>query len=80
MNVLQDDLFKNKYFLSILVVLGVIILFFWVKDFNSVESQCSRHVKKLGSMLNYGGTKSREMALEKASESLIQDCIERGGP
>lgn len=80
MNILKDDLFKNKYFLSVIVFLAIIIGITWLINYNSVESRCRRFTQGLDSVFGIGGNRLRELQIQSASESLIQDCIKRGGP
>ncbi len=80
MDVLRDDLFKNKYFLIIVSILAVIIGVIYLVNSNSVESKCKRYVQNLGTMLGAGGSGLKDIQLQTASESLVQDCIKRGGP
>jgi len=80
MDIFKEDLLKNKYFLilvTILVIAGGVI---WFLNYNSVESRCRRYVKGLGSVFGEERNKLRELQLEKASDSLIRECIRRGGP
>jgi len=79
MDILRDDLFRNKYFLVTLSVVAIISAVIYVIHFNSVESRCQRYVQKMGIILGAGGNKLRDLQLQKASEPLIQDCIKRGG-
>ena len=81
MNVFKDDLFKNKYFVIVLVILAIVVGIAWFINYNSVESKCKRYVQGLGSMLGTGGgNKLRDLQMQTASEPLIQECIKRGGP
>ncbi len=80
MNVLKDDLFKNKYFVITFVILAIIIGIVWFMDYNSMESKCKRHVQGLGSFFSPGENKLRDLQIHTVSEPLIQDCIRRGGP
>ena len=81
MNIFRDDLLKNKYFITIITILSLIIGILWFVNYNSVEQKCKRYVQGLSSHLGTGGeNKLRDLQIQKASESLIQDCIKRGGP
>jgi len=80
MDVLHDDLFKNKYFVSLLAILVLVSGIIWFIRYNSVESQCRRYAQGLGSLLGAGGNKLRDLQLQSAAEPLIQDCVRRGGP
>lgn len=80
MDILRDDLFKNKYFLVIVSILAVIIGVIYLFNYNSIESKCRRYTQNLGSMLGVGGSRLRDLQLQTASDSLVQDCIKRGGP
>ena len=80
MDILRDDLFKNKYFVMILAFFGLIIAIAWLINYNSVESRCTRYAQGLGSMFRSNGNKMMDLQIKVASEPLIQDCINRGGP
>ncbi len=80
MDILRDDLFKNKYFLIIVLVLAIVVGVIYLFNYNSVESRCKRYVQNLGSMLGTGDSKLGDLQLQAASESLVQDCVKRGGP
>lgn len=80
MNVFKDDLFKNKYFLTVLVILAVVVGIAWFINYNSVESKCRRYVQGLASTLGTGGgNELRDLQIQTVSEPLIQECIKRGG-
>lgn len=81
MDILKDDLFKNKYFVSILAILAVIVGVVYFINYNSVEAKCKRYAQGLGAMLGVGGgNELRNLQMHSASEPLIQECIKRGGP
>lgn len=80
MDVLRDDLFKNKYFLIVFGVLIAIGLVFYFINYNSVKSRCGRYAQGLGSVLSSGDNKLRQLQLQTASQPLIEECIKRGGP
>jgi hypothetical protein len=79
MDALHDDLFQNKYFRIILVVFGVIGLGIYLVDYVSVESKCERYYEKVGSVFSTG-SELRELQIDSAMSSSIEDCIDRGGP
>lgn len=81
MNVFKDDLFKKRYFVTILAILSFIIGIAWFINYNSIESKCKRYSKKLGSSFSVGkGNKLMELQIQKALDPIIQECIKRGGP
>lgn len=80
MNIFHDDLLKNKYFLGVVVFIGIIIAVIWFIDFNSIENKCQRYAQGLGSMLGAGDNRLQKLQLESASQPLVEDCIKRGGP
>lgn len=81
MNVFKDDLFRNKYFVTILAILALVVGIAWFIGYNSVESKCRRYAQRLGSTFGAGsGSKLRDLQIQTASDPLIQDCVKRGGP
>lgn len=80
MDIFKDDLFKYKYFRLAFIILVVGIAIYWFLDYTSVESRCTRYIQGLGSLLGTGGNGMREAALDAASQPLIEECIQRGGP
>lgn len=80
MNIFHDDLLKNKYFVSVLVVIGLIVGVAWFINYNSVEARCQRYAESIASVFDMGGNKLRQMQVQEASKTVINDCIKRGGP
>lgn len=81
MDIFKDDLLKNKYFVSVFAIIAIIIGVVYLIKYNSVEAKCKRYAQGLGAMLGIGGgNELRNLQMQSASESLIQECIKRGGP
>ncbi len=79
MNVFKDDLLKNKFFVTILAIVAIIIGVAYVIDYNSVESKCQRYVDSFSSTLG-SNNKTKVLLVKTAAKPLLQECIERGGP
>ncbi len=77
MDILRDDLLKNKYFLFIAGVVGIILLIVYVIDYNSLENQCRRSIEKAGTFFQTGN-KLQETALEVVMRKEIKECVKRG--
>jgi sensor domain CHASE-containing protein len=77
MNIFEDDLFKNKYFLFVIGIIIVIILFIYLKDYNSLENQCRRRIEKAGTFFSQGN-KLQENILNAAMKQEIDLCIKNG--
>ncbi|TSC85236.1 MAG: hypothetical protein G01um101416_1015 [Microgenomates group bacterium Gr01-1014_16] len=75
MDVLHDDLFKNKYFLGAIAVIGTIIAVVWFTSFNSIENKCRRRYQTYGNLLGVSSSKLSQLQLKTAAEPLIQECI-----
>lgn len=81
MNVFKDDLFGNKYFIAMSLILFVVVGITWFTNYNSIESKCERYVQRIGSMIGArSGNTLRDLQIHSASEALIKDCVARGGP
>lgn len=81
MDIFRDDLFKNKYFVAVVVTLIFVGLAIYFLNYNSVESRCERYVQGLvGSMRGPESNRLEQMQLQNASKSIIEECIKRGGP
>lgn len=87
MSILTKNLFENKYFIAILIIVGIVVGIIGFMDYNSVESRCRRYVKeryvdRLISVSSRNGDRNRtwELIIKNAAELMIQDCIKRGGP
>lgn len=78
MDIFKDDLLKNKYFLSIAGILLIVAAYFYINNYNSLESQCRRRYKKLGGYFDTK-TKIQDRLLESVLEQKIQECIENQG-
>jgi len=80
MNVLKDDIFKNKYFMIVFSVLGLLIAYVYlINNYFSIEARCRRAYTG-SSMKSYKKESLMQMALESAIEPSIQECIRNGGP
>lgn len=78
MNIFKDDLLKNKYFLIIVAIIGLIVGILYIVDYSSVENRCRRKLKAVGS---YFRPKNRlqEMTLDQAMESMVEECVRESG-
>jgi hypothetical protein len=77
MNILKDDLLKNKYFLGFVGIIIVIILFIYIKNYNSLENQCKRRFEKAGDFF-LSGNKLNNYTLNAAIKMQIDECIKNG--
>jgi hypothetical protein len=76
MDIVHDDLLKNKYFLAGAAVVAIMAGVVWMVTNNSVEARCRRYAEGIS-----GGRGGLIGAMvESASETVIESCIKRGGP
>lgn len=77
MNIFKDDLFKNKYFLFVAGLFALIVFFFYLMNYNSLENKCRRQFEKAGSFFA-PKNKLQEQLLNSSVDHLVRECVEKG--